>query len=171
MWTEDGTEPEIIYNADDLSITYTVSYSDHDSDGDTPRIPVVSGMTFDDPIIITESFLDSLGNKKTDVLNYEGPGKLWGNPWAKPTGQQQYLPTYNIANGAQLTDTNGTIWRVKQRFTMKGLKDAAGKCTGLDVADSDVPYAKPALTAVTTTFSDMPNVTGKPRVIHGVKQF
>jgi len=171
VWTEDGTEPEIIYNADDLSITYTVSYSDHDSDGDTPRIPVVSGMTFDDPIIITESFLDSLGNKKTDVLNYEGPGKLWGNPWAKPTGQQQYLPTYNIANGAQLTDTNGTIWRVKQRFTMKGLKDAAGKCTGLDVADSDVPYAKPALTAVTTTFSDMPNVTGKPRVIHGVKQF
>ena len=168
VWTEDNSSPTLIYNENDLSITYNISYSDHDGLSSTPDMPVISGgMTFDDAVEFT---IADNTPALVDSLNYEGSGKLWGIPWTPASGQ--WLPTYTLADGTELTDTNGTKWYVKKKLAMRQLAQVAGSfCTGLSVEDADIPYTKPSRIDVTTTWSDRPTMSGKPRVVHGVKKF
>jgi len=162
VWTEDGSTPTTIYNEDDTTVTYTISWS--------AGQPTVTGMTFDDPINFTASFLDSNGTTRTNDLNYEGPGQLWGVNWTEASGQ--WTPDYNIADGTELTATDGTKWRVKATNAWKTLATvASSNCSAIPIGDVDASFTKPTLRAVTTVWSEKPTITDKVRVIHGVLQY
>jgi hypothetical protein len=162
VWAEDGTAPTTIYKEDDTTVTYTISWSSGQ--------PTVTGMTFDDPINFTASFLDSNGTTRTNDLNYEGPGQLWGVNWTEASGQ--WTPDYNIADGTELTATDGTKWRVKATNAWKTLATvASSNCSAIPIGDVDASFTKPTLRAVTTVWSEKPTITDKVRVIHGVLQY
>jgi len=188
VWTEDGSAPTTIYKESDVSVSYSVTWSSGQ--------PTISGMTFDPRIEIDASFTGvtpgGVSGTKTDNLDYEGPGQLWGINWAltgdvngngqcdnseKPgasppgTCTGDWTPDYNIANGTSLTDTSGTVWKIKQMGLWKTLATVnASFCSALPVTDAIIAYTSPTLRAVALTFTDKPTVTGKPSIIHGVKQ-
>ena len=160
MWTEDRTVPSTIYKESDTTISYTTS--------GTYSAPVVTGLTLDDPINFAASFTDSDGTSRTDALNYEGPGQLWGINWTK--SGSSWSPQYNIADGTSLTDTLGTVYKVKQMGMWKTLATAVGACDALPVTDAEIAYTAPTLTATIGSWASMPTITAKPRIIQGVLQ-
>ena len=163
VWTEDGSAPTTIYKEDDTTVTYTISWS--------AGQPTITGMTFDDPIRFTASFLDSNGTTRTDDLNYEGPGQLWGINWTEGAGGR-WNPQYNVADATLLTDTDGSTWRVKGMNSWKTLATvASSNCSTLPVTDAAVAYTIPTMRTVTTDWNNKPTTTAKPRVIHGVLQY
>jgi hypothetical protein len=92
-------------------------------------------------------------------MNWSSDGALWS-------------PQYNIADGTELTATDGTTWRVKQMGAWKTIPTvASSNCSALPVTDAEVAYTAPTLTAVTTTWADKPTITAKPRVIQGILQY
>ena len=161
IWTDDGTLPSTIYKESDITVSYSTSgtYAD----------PTVTGLTLDNPVNITASFTDSEGATKTDDLNYEGPGQLWGIDW---TGSgDSWTPAYNIADGTSLTATDGTEYKVKQTGMWKTLASASiGDCSSLSVTDADISFTAPTIVPVTATWADKPTITDKPKIIHGVLQ-
>jgi len=166
IWTEDGSAPTTIYKESDTTVSYSISWSQVGLFLE----PTITGMTFDDPLRFTASFLDSAGNTRTDDLNYEGPGQLWGMNWSSDGAL--WSPQYNIADGTELTATDGTTWRVKQMGAWKTIPTvASSNCSALPVTDAEVAYTAPTLTAVTTTWADKPTITAKPRVIQGILQY
>jgi hypothetical protein len=177
MWTENGEAPTTIYKENDVSVSYSVSWSS--------GMPTITGMTFDDPIIFTAAFNDSNGTSRGDDLNYEGPGQLWGINWTREgdtngngscddgesSCKDNWNPQYNITDGTKLTANDGAEWRVKAVDSWKTLADAdASNCSTLPVTNSDVAYTKPTLTAVSHGWAERPTITDKVKVIHGVLQ-
>ncbi len=160
MWAEDGTNPTTIYKKADDTVSYTVSWSSGQ--------PTITGPTFDDPIRIQASFTDADGTTRTDNLNYEGPGQLWGIEWTE--GASTWSPAYNLADGTELTDTNGTVWIVKQMGLWKTLATASGSCGDLPVTSSDVDFSKPTIGTVTGSWDNIPTITADAAVIHGIIQ-
>ena len=160
MWAEDGTNPTTIYSRSDDTVSYTVSWY--------LGQPTITGVTFDDPIRFTASFADSDGTTRTDDINYEGPGQLWGIEWAESSGS--WSPAYNLADGTELTDTNGTVWIVKQMGLWKTLATASGSCGDLPVTSSDVDFSKPTLGTVTGSWDSIPTITAAAAVVHGILQ-
>jgi len=161
IWTEDGSAPTTVYKASDTTVSYSVTWSSGQ--------PTVVGLTLDDPIQFTASFDDSDGTERTDYLNYEGPGQLWGIEW---TGDDEsgWAPNYNIADGTTLTATDGTEYIVKQLGMWKTLPETEGACGDLSVDAGFEVFEEPTLTAITKTWDDKPTVTGGASVIHGVLQ-
>ena len=182
IWTEDGSAPTSIYKADDTSASHSVSWSSGQ--------PTITGLTFDARVEIDASFTGitpgGTSGTKTDNLDYEGPGQLWGIDWTL-TGdtnnnnqcdggesdcENKWSPSYNIADGTSLTDSNGTVWKVKQMGSWKTLKTVtASNCSALPVTDAAVNFTTPTLSAVSTTWASKPAVTAKPRVISGIKKY
>jgi len=161
IWTEGGDEPTTVFQESDTTVSYSVTWSSGE--------PTVVGLTLDDPIQFTASFEDSDGTERTDYLNYEGPGQLWGIEWDE--GEESWTPAYNIADGTSLTDTLGTVYKVKQMGMWKTLPEAEGSCGDLSVSDADFDdYTQPEITTVSDTWDDKPTVTGAASVIHGVLQ-
>ena len=160
MWAEDGTNPTTIYSRADDTVSYTVSWSSGQ--------PTITGPTFDDPIRFEASFTDADGTTRTDNLNYEGPGQLWGIEWTE--GASTWSPAYNLADGTELTDTNGTVWIVKQMGLWKTLADATGSCGDIPVTSSDVSFTKPTIGTVTGSWDNIPTITADAAVIHGIVQ-
>jgi hypothetical protein len=189
MWVEDGSTPTTIYSATNTAVSYSVSWSS--------GVPTISGITFDLPIRFTDSFVGTtpagVSDSRTENLNYEGPGQLWGIDWkilfdADDDGScsvaetnngcnvNKWAPDYNLADGLVLEGKNGAYagvsYRVKRVEGYKTLATvASSNCSALPVTNSDVNYSAPSITAVTHTFSSKPTITGKPQVIHGKKMF
>jgi hypothetical protein len=182
IWTEDGSAPTTIYKEGDTSVSYSVAWASGQ--------PTITGMTFDPRIEIDASFTGitpgGTSGTKTDNLDYEGPGQLWGMNWTlagdtNSNGQcdggesscdNKWSPDYNIADGTSLTDTNGVVWKVKQMGMWKTLATVnASNCSTLPVTDAAVAFTIPSLSAVSTTWASKPAVTARPRVISGIKQY
>ena len=186
MWVQDGSAPTTIYSEANNAVSYSVTWSS--------GVPTISGITFDAPIRMTADFIGvtpaGVSGTKSDDLNYEGPGQLWGINWrlqgdtdddgaingSETAGDGRYYPDYNLTDGLLLTGTNGAYnnvtYRVKRVEGKKTLATVvASFCSALPVTNSDVNYSKPTLTPVTLTFAAKPVITGKPRVIHGKKMY
>ena len=183
MWVEDGSAPTTIYSESNPATSYTVSWSS--------GVPTIASITFDQPIRITASYLGTppggTAATQTTNLNYEGPGQLWGIDWDRSgdtndngscdAGENsctnQWEPDFNLSDGLLLTGSNGAYsgvqYRVKRVEGWKTLATASGACGSIPI--SSVSYTKPSLSAVTTTFTTKPVITGKPRVIQGKKMF
>jgi len=190
IWTEDGSAPTIIYKESDTSVSYNVAWSSGLSPASLNGKPTISGMTFDPRIEIDASFTGitpgGTSGTKTDNLDYEGPGQLWGINWTlagdtNSNGQcdggesdcdNNWSPNYNIADGTTLTDTDGVDWKVKQMGLWKTLATVnASNCSTLPVTDAAIAFTTPTLSAVSTTWASKPAVTAKPRVISGIKKY
>jgi len=182
IWTEDGSAPTTIYKESDTSVSYSIAWASGQ--------PTITGMVFDPRIEIDASFTGitpgGTSGTKTDNLDYEGPGQLWGINWTlagdtNSNGQcdsgesdchHKWSPNYNIADGTTLTDKNGVDWKVKQMGMWKTLATVnASNCSALPVTDAAVNFTVPTLSAVSTTWASKPTVTAKPRVISGIKQY
>jgi hypothetical protein len=182
IWTEDGSAPTTIYKESDTSVSYSIAWASGQ--------PTITGMTFDPRIEIDASFTGitpgGTSGTKTDDLDYEGPGQLWGINWTlagdtNSNGQcdggesscdNKWSPDYNIADGTSLTDTNGVVWKVKQMGMWKTLATVnASNCSTLPITDAAVSFTIPSLSAVSTTWASKPAVTARPRVISGIKQY
>ena len=182
IWTEDGSAPTTIYKESDTSVSYSIAWASGQ--------PTITGMVFDPRIEIDASFTGitpgGTSGTKTDNLDYEGPGQLWGINWTlagdtNSNGQcdsgesdchNKWSPNYNIADGTTLTDTDGVDWKVKQMGMWKTLATVnASNCSALPVTDAAVNFTTPTLSAVSTTWASKPTVTAKPRVISGIKQY
>ena len=172
MWTSGNDEPTTIYEESDNSLSHTVSWS-------VTHEPTIANLTFDPRIEIQASYIDSTGATKTNDLNYEGPGQLWGIPWTDTNGALDggYKPAFSLANsdlenGATLTDTAGVTWKVKRTGLWKEMATASESCTAIPVTDSDVDFTVPTLAEVSTTWAGKPTpAVTKAKMIHGVKQF
>lgn len=170
MWTEDGSVPTTIYKESDTTVSYTVTWYEGQ--------PTVVGLTLVDPIQFEASFTgitpEGVSGTKTDNLNYEGPGQLWGINWNEGIDEEEgsYSPAYNIADGTSLTDTDGTEYIVKQLGLWKTLPPVASvACEALTVEDGAfAAFTEPTLTTVTKTWSGKPTITEKAKIIHGVLQ-
>jgi len=180
MWVQDGTAPDTIYAESNHETAYSVTWSSGK--------PTISGITFDLPIRFEASFVGitpaGVSATRNDNLNYEGPGQLYGIDWSINNDTNSngdcdpselscdWTPAYNLADGLELTDTDGTKWRVKRTEARRvpTIVDL-GNCSALSVANADVAYTKPTLSAVTKTFTTKPVITGKPKVIQGVLQY
>ena len=182
IWTEDGSAPTTIYKESDTSVSYSIAWASGQ--------PTITGMTFDPRIEIDASFTGitpgGTSGTKTDNLDYEGPGQLWGMNWTlagdtNSNGQcdggesscdNKWSPDYNIADGTSLTDTNGVVWKVKQMGMWKTLATVnASNCSTLPITDAAVSFTIPSLSAVSTTWASKPAITARPRVISGNKQY
>ena len=182
IWTEDGSAPTTIYKESDTSVSYSIAWASGQ--------PTITGMTFDPRIEIDASFTGitpgGTSGTKTDNLDYEGPGQLWGMNWTlagdtNSNGQcdggesscdNKWSPDYNIADGTSLTDTNGVVWKVKQMGMWKKLATVnASNCSTLPITDAAVSFTIPSLSAVSTTWASKPAITARPRVISGNKQY
>jgi len=179
MWTQDGSAPTVIYDDSDLGVPYNVSWN--------AGKPTITGLTFDAPIRFEADFLGTppggTEGTKTDNLNYEGPGQLYGINWTvsgdtSGNGQCEpsefdceWSPDYNLTDGLGLVDTDGTTWRVKRTNGKKvPAAVALSNCSTLSLTAANA-FTEPTLTAVTKTFTSKPVVTGKPKVIQGVLQY
>jgi len=183
IWTETGLLPGTpIYKESDTSVSYAVAY-------DGAGLPTITGMTFDPRVEINADFTGitptGTSGTKTDNLDYEGPGQLWGINWSRTgdtnndgqcdagendcdSDNQNWSPNYNIADGTSLTDTNGTVWKVKQMGSWKTLATVdASNCSTIPATDAAVSFTAPTLSAVTTTWASQPAITAKPRVVSG----
>ena len=182
IWTEDGSAPTTIYKESDTSVSYSIAWASGQ--------PTITGMVFDPRIEIDASFTGitpgGTSGTKTDNLDYEGPGQLWGINWTlagdtNSNGQcesgesdchNKWSPNYNIADGTTLTDTDGVDWKVKQMGLWKTLATVnASNCSTLPVTDAAIAFTTPTLSAVSTTWASKPTVTAKPRVISGIKKY
>ena len=197
MHTEDGSKPDTIYRKSDLGVAITVnSWSG--------RTPTISSMAFVAPIQFTDSFTASTpagdSATRTNDLVYEGPGQLWGIPWAETIisgddnsngscGDDEddckstWTPSYNLADGDTLIGRNGDYagisYKVKRTgawktlLTISGSSDIATHCTTpLPVTDAafSALTTAPTLTAVSETWASKPAVTAAVKVIQGVLQ-
>jgi hypothetical protein len=179
MWVQDGSAPTIIYKESDTTTAYNVTWS--------AGRPTIAGLTFDAPIRFEASFEGvtpaGVSDTRTDKLNYEGPGQLYGINWTisgdtNTDGECQpneydceWSPDYNLTNGLLLTATDATTWRVKRTSGKKVPSVVAtSNCSALSLVTS-AAFTKPTLSAVTHTFTTKPVVTGKPKVIQGVLQY
>ena len=164
VWTEDGTAPTTIYKEDDTSVSYSVSWSS--------GVPTITGMTFDPRVEIDAQWtgVTPAGSSglRSENLDYEGPGQLWGIPWTNTGGV--HTPTYNIPNGTSVTDTNSVVWKVKQMGMWKTLATAGSGCASLGFTDAVFSLSAPTLSAVTNTWAAKPTVAGAHKIIHGVLQ-
>ena len=178
MWTQDGSAPTIIYKESDLATSYNVSWAS--------GRPTISGITFDAPIRFEASFVGvtpaGVSDTRTDNLNYEGPGQLYGINWAisgdtSSNGECEpsefdceWNPDYNLTDGLLLTATDATQWRVKRtQGKLVPAVVAASNCSTLTLTAANA-FTAPTLTAVTKTFTTKPALTAKAKVIHGVLQ-
>jgi len=161
IWTPDGDHPTTVYLKSDTSISKTITY---DESG-RPSIDY----SFNTPIEFAYDLAanSSISSNGAD-LQYFGKGRLYGIQW-----ENSYKPTINIADGTQLTDTNGTTYHVRRMEVVKKPKYLGfshAQCSTLDA--SSVNFEKPTLTndALTIDWSSKPEVGNTVKVVHGVNQ-
>ena len=163
IWTQDGSLPSGNLYKEGGGTTTVSIVSGH---------PIFSSITFDPRVEIDAQWtgVTPAGSSalRSENLDYEGPGQLWGIPWTNTGGV--YTPTYNIPNGTSLTDTNSVVWKAKQMGMWKTLATAGSGCASLGFTDAVFSLSAPTLNAVSLTWAAKPTVTGAHQVIHGVLQ-
>ncbi len=151
-------------------------------------------VTFDQPLSFTYIHLtandangSSAYNGQTFVLQYGGPGQLWGFP-STEDASGRWQPSVSLADGTELTDAQGNVFVVKEMEREQHMKNAVNgvaDCTGDGLAangtldNSGTPANDPTKLAlpsssdigtVSFTLADRPDVTGAPAVIEGEVQ-
>lgn len=151
-----------------------------DSNGDV--------VPFDPPLQMTYTYAagdDPNGDNFVDgtpfLLEYGGPGQLWGFPWEQSdpncdpeTEDCRWISALTLRNGVQL-DANGSgsyvVKAIESEQNMVPLADTS-ECTtaglSLDFADLSLPTTVDE--DVTITMADKPTVTDAPAVIEGEVQ-
>jgi len=161
MWTEDNSEPTTVYLASDTSVSKSVTW--------TSYTPTISGVTFDAAISFDNAHTsnDAIGSND---WTYAGKGNFYGSSWSNSTGS--WVPATSLADGVQLTATNGVTYRVKRTSIERTpIAALASACTGLDASSVDFsePTGQPE-GAKNVTWASMPTVSKEAKVVHGVDQ-
>jgi len=107
----------------------------------------------------------------TFLLEYGGPGELWGFPWEDDDGDGRWYSALTLKDGVTLTDgTNSFRVRgIEKEQTMQEV--ALSSCDVLDVSTA-LDMALPLAVSGTPGFAwrDMPTGTDAPAVIEGELQ-
>ena len=108
------------------------------------------------------------------LLQYGGPGQLWGFPWVEDTATNRWHSAVTLANGTELTDAQNNVYVVKGMEREQNMKDVTlGDCGTLDVSGLMTSLPLPATSDIGTvsiTLADKPVVTDAPAVIEGEVQ-
>ena len=112
---------------------------------------------------------------KKFVLEYNGPGNLWGFPWVSDDDGRRWHRAITLADGTELSDGNNTfvVKAVESEQSMQAVNST--ECDSLDAASvlSDPNLTLPTsadLNAISNTVADKPVVTDAPAVIEGELQ-
>lgn len=140
-------------------------------------------MNFDKPLQFTYAFdpVDERNSNPANIptgakfmLQYGGPGELWGFPW-KQDGNRWYS-TLTLNDGVELSNGAGYLVKAIEMEKRMKVTTAAGSCTGLDstavLGDSSYALPVPAsMGAVSFTWASRPTpANSAPAVIGGVLQ-
>lgn len=117
---------------------------------------------------------DATYDGDTVLLQYEGPGTLWGIPHEEldldgDGNSDHFAPLFGIEDGVVLGPT-GTEYVVKAADVELRLAEAPGECGALDLIDASALTLPDGSTYVTPNNGNQPVVTGPPAVIAGVVQ-
>ena len=136
-------------------------------------------VNFDKPLQMTYQYAlgddpngDNFAAGVTFLLEYGGPGELWGFPWEDDDGDGRWYSALTLKDGITLTDgTNSFKVRgIEKEQTMQEVALSPG-CDALDVSTA-LSMALPSAVSGTPSFAwgDMPTVTDAPAVIEGELQ-
>lgn len=113
---------------------------------------------------------------KKFMLEYNGPGDLWGFPWVEEGDSRRWYPTVTLADGVQLSNGDNTfvVKATEKEQIMETLGDET-QCPTLDITGtlSDPDLQLPAssdIGTVSISLADKPSVTDPPAVIKGELQ-
>jgi len=135
-------------------------------------------VNFDKPLQMTYQYVlgddpngDSFTAGATFLLEYGGPGELWGFKWADEDGDGRWYSALTLNDGVTLTDGTNSF-RVRSMEKEQTMSDVAlSNCSTLDV-DTVLSLALPSAVSGTPSFAwgDKPTVTDAPAVIEGELQ-
>lgn len=113
------------------------------------------------------------------MLEYNGPGDLWGFPWvadqvdANGNPMGRWSPAVTLLDDVELTDGDGTVYVVRAIEKEQTMKEDAGQCTALNIDTLFTSLSLPAASSIGTvsiTLAGQPTVTAAPAVIEGELQ-
>lgn len=175
-----AAEPWLVYQQ-------AITYKFETGPNDWNRLITVSDgnggvETFDKPLrfVYTHSTAndangDATYDGKKFMLEYGGPGELWGFPWVEDSENNRWHSAVTLANGVVLSDgTNSFVVKgIEREQTMQAVSDS--DCSSLDISSvfSDSNLALPTssnLNSISLTLADKPDVTDAPAVIEGEVQ-
>ena len=105
------------------------------------------------------------------LLNYNGPGRLFGIPGAQVNlgGQnEQWLPNFSLKDGTVVGPNQEYV--VRALGVDQTLVIDAGGAPQLDITDADALVVPEASIYVTPTVGSAPTIVGPPAVINGIIQ-
>lgn len=175
----DPAQPWRVYEA-------SVSYRWETGNNDWNRLVTVSDAggniaNFDRPLQFTYTHAtandandSSSHDGKKFLLQYGGPGELWGFPWIEHIETGRWYAAVTLKDATALSDgsNNFVVKAIEQEQTMQN--DNAG-CTSLNIDNvlTDPALALPSISdmgTVSFSLSDKPVVTDAPAVIAGELQ-
>ena len=135
-------------------------------------------VSFDKPLQMTYQYAlgddpngDNFAAGSPFLLEYGGPGELWGFPW-EDDGTGRWYSALTLKDGITLTDgtNNFKLRGMEKEQTMRDVARSPG-CDALNV-DTVLSLALPTAVAGTPSFAwgEMPTVTDAPAVIEGELQ-
>lgn len=140
-------------------------------------------VSFDKPLRFTYTHStanDTNSNTSNDggtlLLEYGGPGQLWGFPWEVEAGCDpatdncRWRATVTLKDGTTLTDgTNNFAVKAMEKEQSMVVLGSLANCASLDVTTaSDLPLLTTVnADAVSFTQASKPNITAAPAVIEG----
>jgi hypothetical protein len=136
-------------------------------------------VNFDKPIQMTYQYVlgddpngDNFTAGTTFLLEYGGPGELWGFPWEDADGDGRWYSALTLKDGVTLTDGTNSF-RVRGMEKEQTMSDVAlSNCSTLDVDNVLSTLSLPTAVSGTPSFAwgDKPTVTDAPAVIEGELQ-
>jgi hypothetical protein len=165
----------------------TVSYRWETGQNDWNKLVTVTNssnvvQTFDRPLRFTythstanDANNDSTYDGKKFMLEYGGPGDLWGFPWVEDSATHHWYAAVTLKDGTQLTDgtNNFVVKAIEKEQSMESVSLSA--CSALDVTGllSNTSMQLPTSSDIGTvshSLSSKPTVTDAPAVIEGEVQ-
>jgi hypothetical protein len=136
--------------------------------------------TFDPPLSFTYTHStandangDSSHNNKKFLLNYGGPGELWGFPWEEDADNQRWYSAVTLADGVELDNGNYVVKAIEKEQTMQVQDLSVCSALNIDVILTDPALALPTandIGDVSHTLAGKPVVTAAPAVVEGELQ-
>ncbi len=117
---------------------------------------------------------DSTYDQQTYLLNYGGPGSLWGIPSSGVDmdgdgNPDRWLPNFSIADGVVM-GPNGTEYAIRGIDAEYDLLEDPAGCVGLDLTGASVLVLPDGSTYTAPQIGPMPSLDVPPAVIDGVVQ-
>ncbi len=134
--------------------------------------------SFDRPLQITythstanDANADASRDGDKFLLEYAGPGQLWGFPWEQADDSDRWHAAVTLKDGAELTADSRTFV-VKAIEKEQSMQEDDGGCGALNIATlfNDAALDLPDgddVGSVSFTLADKPTVTDAPAVIEG----